>query len=180
MRTSTIILVTLLFTTQSHADPSIPAGNPESCMSGPISQFGRYIGDWKIEDSQLSQDGTTWATGNADQWNFVCIGNGTAVQDFWLPNNGSVGTNLRTWNADAGLWDIAWAVNGLPGFAHITAKMQEDGRIVMHYKNPVPEPLRRITFYPPDESGWRWTLELSNDSGQKWFEAYRIKATPLD
>jgi hypothetical protein len=180
MRTIAGLLTILLFTLQSHADPSIPSDNPESCMNGPVAQFGRYIGDWKIEDSQLSQDGTTWAPGNADQWNFVCIGNGTAVQDFWLPNNGTVGTNLRTWNAEANRWDIAWAINGLPGFAHITAQIQDDGRIVMHYKNPVPDPLRRITFYPPDESGWRWTLELSNDNGENWFEAYRIKATPLN
>ena len=180
MRPVATLLVSVFVAIPAQAEPSVPTGSPEDCMSGPMAQFGRYIGNWKIEDSQLSRDGTSWAPANADRWNFVCIGNGTAIQDFWLPDNGTVGTNLRTWNPDTASWDIAWAVTGLPGFAHITASMQEDGRIVMYYKNPVPNPLRRITFYPPDEHGWRWTQEWSTDDGETWFEVYRIKATPAD
>jgi hypothetical protein len=48
----------------------------------------------------------------------------------------------------------------------------------MHYVAPIPTPLRKITFFPPDENGWNWKLEFSNDAGATWFEVYRIKATP--
>lgn len=159
------------------ADGELPFGDPAACNEGPLEQFGRYIGDWTIEDEQLSKDGTEWLPGDRARWIFVCLGNGTAIQDFWLPADGKVGTNLRTWNADTETWDIAWAVDTLPGFAHIQAREDADGNIVMHYKAPVPDPLRRITFHPPDDDGWNWTLEFMLD-GENWTEVYRIRATP--
>ena len=104
-------------------------------MQGPLEQFGRYIGNWDIEDSQLGQDGKTWAPGPGAKWNFVCLGNGTAIQDFWMPFDGPVGTNLRTYNSETESWDIAWAIKGAPGFAHITARQNDSGEIVMKYKS---------------------------------------------
>jgi hypothetical protein len=161
-------------------ESAIPIGDKAACMSGPMSQFGRYIGNWDIEDSQRSQDGSEWTAGAGAKWNFVCIGEGAAVQDFWIPNDGTVGTNLRTWNPTSNSWDIAWTIAGVPGFAHITAEADENGNVVMHYKSPVPDPLRRITFFPPDDDGWDWVLEFSTDKGESWFPVYRIRATPSD
>ncbi len=97
----------------------------DGCMDGPLKQFGRYIGDWSIEDESLAQDGSGWGPGNGARWIFSCLGDGTAIQDFWIPN-----------------------------------------------------PLRKITFFPPDENGWNWKLEFSSDEGETWTEVYRIKATP--
>lgn len=145
-----------------------------------MAQFGRYIGDWRIEDQQLRSDGSGWDPGAGARWIFTCVGNGMAVQDFWIPGDGNVGTNLRTWNPDSGSWDIAWAIDTLAGFAHIEAKQQEDGNIVMLYKSPIPDPLRHITFFPPDEDGWDWQLEYSRDGGEIWRVVYRIRATPYD
>jgi hypothetical protein len=163
------------------ADQStLPFARTEGCLQGPLEQFGRYLGNWTIEDSQLGQDGKTWTPGAGAQWNFACLGNGTAIQDFWMPADGSVGTNLRTWNPGTESWDIAWSVTSLPGFAHISAREDENGNIVMKYESPVPDPLRRITFFPPDENSWNWTLEFSTDDGETWFEVYRIKATRSD
>lgn len=159
-------------------EAAIPLDITDGCMQGPLAQFGRYIGNWDIADSQLSKDGQTWNPGKGAKWNFVCLGNGTAIQDFWMPNDGAVGTNLRTWNPETGSWDIAWAIKSLPGFAHIQAKQDDNGNIVMHYKSPLPDPLRRITFFPPDKTGWNWKLEFSTDGGETWFEVYRIRATP--
>ena len=161
---------------------AVPADLFESdggCMDGPLEQFGRYIGDWKIEDESLARDGSGWGPGNGARWIFSCLGDGTAIQDFWIPNGGSVGTNVRTWNTETESWDIAWTIKGMPGgFAHIQAKQGSDGNIVMNYKSPIPDPLRRITFFVPDENGWHWKMEFSSDSGASWLEVYRIKATP--
>jgi len=151
---------------------------PDGCMEGPLEQFGRYIGDWKIEDESLAQDGSAWGPGAGARWIFSCLGDGTAIQDFWVPNGGPVGTNLRSWNTTTESWDIAWTIKGIPhGFTHIQASEDESGNIVMSYKSPVPSPNRRITFFPPDENGWNWKMEFSNDDGETWFEVYRIKAT---
>jgi hypothetical protein len=181
MKSILVLLTGLLLTAALAArgeDSALPVHNRDACMAGPLAQFGRYIGNWTITDQQLSQDGTEWTEGDGARWNFVCIGNGTAVQDFWMPANGSVGTNLRIYNEVTGNWDIAWAISGLPGFAYIQAREDADGNIIMHYKTPVPDPLRRITFFPPDDEGWNWTMEYSIDKGENWFEVYRIRATP--
>lgn len=174
----TIGIATLLVATAPlAADVPVPIGDKSACMEGPLAQFGQYIGDWDIEDSQLSPDGSGWSAGPGARWNFVCLGDGTAIQDFWMPNGGPVGTNLRTWNPNTGSWDIAWAIKGLAGFAHIQAEMDAAGNVVMRYKSPIPDPLRQITFFPADSDGWRWMLELSSDNGASWTEVYRIKAS---
>lgn len=161
-------------------DDGLPFGNTEACMEGPLAQFGQYIGDWKIHDSTLAKDGSGWSDGEGARWIFTCLGNGTAVQDFWLPANGAIGTNLRTYKPDTGSWEIAWTVDKLPsGFSHIRAQQDENGNIVMNYVAPIPTPLRRITFFPADETGWKWKLEFSNNDGETWLEVYRISATPF-
>lgn len=178
-RFNSIMISLLLASPALGSDSGIPLGSNEACMQGPLAQFGRYIGDWKIEDSQFAQDGSGWNSGPGARWIFSCLGNGTAIQDFWLPPDGSIGTNLRSYNPDTGMWDIAWAINTAPGLAQIAAKQDDAGNIVMHYVAPIPNPLRRITFFPPDDTGWNWQLEMSWDEGENWTEVYRIRATPF-
>lgn len=161
------------------ANEAIPFNESAGCLEGPLAEFGRYVGNWKIDDEELQDDGVTWKAGTGARWDFVCLGNGTAIQDFWMPNEGGVGTNLRTYNKETQSWDIAWSMTGMSGFAHIQAKLEDDGNIVMMYKSPVPKPPRRITFFAPEENSWKWKLEMSFDEGQSWTEVYRIKATRL-
>ncbi|SIO12204.1 hypothetical protein SAMN02745824_3033 [Parasphingorhabdus marina DSM 22363] len=149
----------------------------DGCMTGPTAQFGRYVGDWDIADETLSQDGKTWTRGPGARWHFTCVGNGTAIQDFWMPNGGGFGTNLRMYDKDKGAWDIAWTNKGNTAMAHISAVQNADGHIVMHFVAPKPNPARRITFFPPDENGWNWQLEISTDGEKSWRTVYRIKAT---
>jgi hypothetical protein len=178
--TAMVMMLLAVAAAASANEPLLPFSDDEACHQGSMAQFGRYIGDWRIEDQQLRRDGTGWDPGDGARWIFTCLGHGMAVQDFWIPGDGNVGTNLRTWNADTESWDIAWAIDTLPGFAHIQAKQEDNGNIVMMYKSPVPDPLRRITFFAPDEDGWDWQLEFSPDDGETWRVVYRIRATPYD
>jgi len=163
----------------AYADtPEIPFGEESGCMEGPMEQFGKYLGDWNINDSSLQSDGVAWKAGAGARWIFTCLGNGTAIQDFWMPAGGGVGTNLRTYNTKTESWDIAWIMTGMPiGFAHIQAKQDDNGDIVMTYKSPVPKPPRRITFFPPKENSWKWKMEQTFDEGESWTEVYRISAS---
>jgi len=156
-----------------------PAMADNSCMEGPMAQFGRYVGDWKIEDESFARDGSGWSPGKGARWKFECIGDGIAVQDFWMPNGGGYGTNLRTYNPDTGLWEIVWTAQSLNGLTHITAKQADDGSIVMDILKPVPDPPRRIIFFTPDEHGWSWVQQMSFDGGETWVDVYRIRATPV-
>lgn len=171
-------LVASFLSTAAYAETSaLPFDNEAGCKQGPLAQFGQYIGDWNIEDSTLSQETGAWEPGQGARWIFTCLGDGTAIQDFWMPAGGPVGTNLRTYHDETESWDIAWAIKGAPGFAHIVASQNDAGEIVMEYRSPVPNPPRRITFYPVDDEGWNWKLEFSFDGGENWTEVYRIKAT---
>ncbi|MDX1507414.1 MAG: hypothetical protein R3358_03975 [Woeseiaceae bacterium] len=152
----------------------------DACMEGPLAQFGRYVGDWKITDESLAQDGSGWQPGNGARWVFKCIGDGVAIQDFWHPNGGGYGTNLRTYNPDTGKWEIVWAAGRQNGLMHISAELQEDGSVLMDVLKPEQPQPRRITFMPPDENGWDWAMEWSFDGGETWTAVYRIRATPWE
>ena len=175
-----IVLLGLLVLNAAAAKSALPFDNAEACMQGPLAQFGRYVGNWQIADLQLSQDGTEWQPGNGARWDFVCVGDGTAVQDFWLPADGTVGTNLRTYNPDSGAWEIVWAALGQKGLMHIAAQQDDDGNIVMDILRPEQDPPRRIIFYTPDENGWSWAQQWSLDDRKTWFDVYRIRATPFE
>lgn len=154
-------------------------GSDAGCLEGPLAQFGQYLGQWEIRDSSLAQDGSGWSDGVGAQWDFVCVGDGTAIQDFWMPNGGPVGTNLRTYNPETESWDIVWTVKRLTGQAHINAQQQDNGNIVMTYVSPPQNPPRRITFFPATENNWNWVMEFSFDGGENYIEVYRIEATRI-
>ena len=166
-----------LTVTGAGSAPKLASLDGAACMDGPVAQFGRYVGDWRIEDEQLARDGSGWGPGKGARWIFKCVGDGTAVQDYWLPNGGGFGTNLRTYNPDSGKWEIVWATTALNGLMHISAEINDAGHIVMDILSPEQDPPRRIIFYVPDEGGWNWAQEWSLDDGATWFEVYRIRAT---
>lgn len=153
-------------------------GSTEGCMKGATKQFGKYIGNWDIQSWQLSKDGKTWSEASPARWDFRCIGNGIAVQDFWMPEGGNVGTNLRIYDPKTESWDITWTASKAPGVTRITAREHDNGNIIMHYISPTQQPPRRITFFPLTESGWDWVLEMSYDAEKTWIPVFKIKATP--
>ena len=161
-------------------NPSGVFASDAGCMEGPLAQFGQYIGKWQIEDSSLARDGSGWSDGPGARWDFVCLGDGTAVQDFWMPVGGPVGTNLRTYNPETESWDVIWAIKGQPGYSRITARRHDNGDIVMEYIEPLPDPPRKIAFFPANESGWNWKMEFSFDGGENWTEGYRIQASRIE
>jgi hypothetical protein len=157
--------------------PAIHSGK-SACMEGPVAQFGRYIGDWKIEDQTLAKDGSGWEPGAGARWIFSCVGPGLAIQDYWMPNAGGFGTNLRTYNPDTGSWEIVWAAGRSNGLMHISAQQNDEGNIVMNILRPVQDPPRRIIFFAPSDAGWNWVQQWSFDAGETWTDVYRIKASP--
>jgi hypothetical protein len=157
---------------------SVLMAKNDGCHTGPMEQFGRYIGDWDIQDWQLSrEDGKTWTEQKGARWNFTCVGDGIAVQDFWMPNTGGKGTNLRIYNAETESWDIVWTATGAPGTMQINAKKDEDGKIVMNILSPKQNPPRRIIFYPPTDEGWDWASQMQFGEPAQWVSVYKIKAT---
>jgi len=178
-RIAAVLIAMLLLAGVIRADdPPVLHTDKSNCMKGNVAQFGRYIGDWKITDETLAKDGSGWGPGTGARWIFACVGPGLAIQDYWMPNAGGFGTNLRTYNPDTDRWEIVWAAGRLNGLMHISAKQNDAGDIVMDIVKPVQDPPRRIIFFAPDESGWNWVQQWSFDNGETWTDVYRIRATP--
>ena len=155
----------------------LPVPEDAGCREGPVGQFGAYLGDWLIENESLMPDGRTWQAGKGARWIFVCVGNGIAVQDFWLDNQGGTGTNLRIYNPERKLWEIAWTSNNTPGMMHIEAELEPaTGNIVMQVISPAPPQPRRIVFFPVEDNRWRWQQERSFDGGNSYIPVARMKA----
>ena len=62
------LMVTLLLAlypaaAEQWANEAIPFQENAGCLAEPMAQFGGYIGNWHIEDSQLQDDGVTWNQG---------------------------------------------------------------------------------------------------------------------
>jgi hypothetical protein len=175
---ATALCVVLLAGTAVANDTPVIHSDRNACMDGPMAQFGRYVGDWKITDETLAKDGSSWGPGTGARWVFSCVGPGLAIQDYWMPSAGGFGTNLRTYNPETASWEIVWAASKLHGLMHISATLADDGSIVMSIDKPVQDPPRRIIFFAPDESGWNWVQQWSFDGGASWTDVYRIRATP--
>lgn len=164
---------------ESSSLSSVLMDKNEGCMTAPSKQFGKYIGDWDIQDWSLSRDdGKTWVEGKGARWNFTCVGDGIAIQDFWMPNGGGAGTNLRIYNPETESWDIVWTARALKGTTKINAKESENGDIVMSYVSPEQTPPRRIIFHPPTKAGWDWSMQMDMSGDKNWTTVYKIKATP--
>lgn len=158
-------------------DETRESADDNACMDGSLAQFGRYVGDWHIDDEVLARDGSGWGPGKGARWIFECIGDGLAVQDYWIASGGGFGTNLRSYNPETESWEIVWAAKALNGLMHIRAKQQADGSILMNIVSPKQDPPRRIIFFPPDDTGWNWVQQWSFDGGETWNDVYRIRAS---
>ncbi|WP_156777240.1 hypothetical protein [Erythrobacter sp. NAP1] len=156
-------------------DKTNPEAQAAACRDGNTSAFGRYLGDWVFDDSMITEDGT-WQEGPGGEWDFHCLGNGIAVTDFFRSRTGVFGMTVRMVDPETGKWDIIYTGEGSQAMNQLTGELQEDGTIVMHYKTPAFDPMRRITFTPIIDDSFTWMLAISRDEGETWQDVYRMDA----
>ena len=145
--------------------------------------FNKLIGEWVIQDSMLTKDGT-WVSGPGADWSFYKILDGAAIQDDWIspsmdspaPKQGrQYGTNVRIYNPVKKLWEMAWASNTGRKIEGFTATA-DDSQILMrgHYNGADTQ----ITFYAIEQDSFAWKMERIVNG--QWKEIYRIKGVRKD
>jgi hypothetical protein len=167
----------------SNFDPYDPSAKAVDSAAA-LMHFGQLVGKWKIEQQNRSQDGQSWNGGRAADWNFYWIMGGRAIQDDWvtpsvsekdvLDSERSYGTNIRTYDSENQVWNIAWMVSGGKPVMAITAQSTESEIVMLVVGQNSQGFFRRITFFGMKQDSFEWKQEWSEDGKDKWFEVARI------
>jgi hypothetical protein len=147
------------------------------------SLFNSLIGNWRIEDETLSANGQ-WLAGQGADWNWYKILDGNAIQDDWIAPSMSTkvekgkrqfGTNIRIYNPEKGLWEMAWIASTGKKLDTFTA-VEDSEKIVMSGFYAGAD--SKITFFNINNKSFEWKLELQQ-ADKSWLEVYRIKGSKI-
>lgn len=153
--------------------------------------FGQLVGVWRTETEMQTRDGA-WVPQGEGLWAWKYDLGGFAVRDLWFsseealpPYISALGrdyllSSIRIFDRATSGWKVAWFANGggvLPGqdFGTFEAR-EEDGRVVM---TAPPQPgfgVQRVVFDEISEDSFRWSSEVSQDSGTTWVTVMRVHA----
>ncbi|MEM7416625.1 MAG: hypothetical protein AAF389_14060 [Gemmatimonadota bacterium] len=157
--------------------------------------FGRLVGLWKTETTVQASDGS-WVPQGEGLWAWKYDLGGFAVRDLWFsseaalpPYMASLGrdyllSSIRIFDRASSGWKVAWVANGggtLPGqdFGTFEAR-DDDGSIVMMAP---PQPgfgVQRVVFDEITDGSFRWSSEVSRDSGTTWITMMRVHARRVE
>jgi len=155
------------------------AEGPNPDAPDAVRQYGQLMGDWTCASSSLQADGTWLEAPGRATWSWYYVLEGYAVQDVWRPGDPAqpVGTNLRTYDAEADTWHMVWATSAQARFDHFSA-VHQDGRIVMTgerwARKAFPAHTARITFYGITDKHFDWSYEFSASGEAPWTEQSRL------
>ncbi len=160
------------------AEPVYDAGTRHPDAPLELEQFGRLGGPWDCSIYYLQQDGSWQPRAGGARWTFSYALGGHAITDIWEPEPdeeypGSIGMNMRVFDAKADLWRIAWTTVDQARFDLYEASY-EDGDIIMWGQGP--DHQVRVTFYNVRPQQFDWKYEFSaTDDGTLWTEVARMK-----
>ena len=163
---------------EPEAEPVAEYGSRNPNAPQELEQFGRLGGPWDCVIYNLQQDGGWQKRAGGARWTFNYALDGNAVTDIWEPEPdgdypGSVGMNLRVYDAQADVWHIAWTTVDQARFDLYEASY-EDGDIIMWGQQP--DHQVRVTFYNLQPLQFDWKYEFSPlDDGTLWTEVVRMQ-----
>ena len=141
-----------------------------------VKQFGQLAGHWSCVSETRQADGTFKTVPGIATWSWYYILEGYAVQDVWLPDRqqnaqAPMGTNIRTYDAVNGWWDVVWSTQQAPAFERYRASYRNN-ELHMFAERPAnggfPRHLMRVTFLD-----WRYEASGLTD-GLNWQETSRL------
>lgn len=146
-------------------------------------QYGQLAGDWQCTSESLKQDGSWVKSPGTATWSWYYVLGGHAIQDVWQPPSdagpdAAVGTNLRIYDVETGLWRMVWTTAKQADFDTFRASYR-DGEILIYGERPQTAAFRahlaRITFHNIGERHFDWKYESSGPAdGRKWREVVRL------
>ena len=170
---------------------SANAGTPAVLISdGPhpdapeqLMEYGQLVGNWQCKSSSRQQDGTWKESPGLATWTWYFVLDGHAVLDVWKPlpiAQGKVfpGTNLRTYDPETGIWNVAWTIANSPKIETFISSFRNDAIHITterEARGTFPAHMMHITFYNISEKHFDWKYEFSPlTDGQNWTESSRL------
>lgn len=149
-----------------------PAAPPQT------AQFGFLVGQWDAQVWRRSASGIWDQETRRAYWEGHYILDGYAIADYWYDHrlddrpDTHRGVNVRFFNTSTGVWDVTWQHTEDPLL--IIHGEQRDG--AMHLWTEQPDgSLARIVFSNIQPDSWDWLMEVSDDEGETWTPALRIR-----
>ena len=169
---------------------ALGADGPAADRAGKMGLYGRFVGSWELDVTQIADDGTKRR--RPGEWHFGWALEGRAIQDVWIvPPRGelrrgdaaarvnSYGSTLRVYDPDIDAWRIQWTDPVARSFLQMIGRADGDD-IVQSGTRPDGE-LVRWRFCEITPNAFLWRGEISVDSGATWrinteFTAMRKRA----
>lgn len=177
MRTGMLLLA--LFAGASTGTVSANEGSSGPCVSPEARAFDFWIGDWRIEQQILAEDGS-WLSFDATSSVAPAI-DGCALVEHW---EGEVqffwegmqqpapmkGFSVRAYDPQTQKWYIHWMDTRTPHFggAYVGNFDQDKGSFFREWETSEGKRTGRITFSDITVDSVTWELAVSTDEGQNW------------
>lgn len=182
MRAIAIPLLVLTGLTRAATAPLIAEG-PEPDAPDALHQYGQLVGHWACSGENHQPDGSWKKTPGKATWSWYWVLGGRAVQDVWKPSpeapaTASMGTNLRTYDAESGTWHVVWTTIANPHMEVYRSAWRNDA-LHIQAERPAssnwPAHLAHITFHNISDDHFDWKYESSAlTDGQNWQEVSRL------
>jgi hypothetical protein len=156
---------------------ALGADGPSTDRAGKMDLYGRFVGSWDLDVTQISEDGK--AGRRQGEWHFGWALEGRAIQDVWIvPPRGelrhgdaaasvnSYGTTLRVYDPGIDAWQIQWTDPVTQNFLTMIGRPDGNG-IVQPGARPDGH-LVRWSFSEITPNSFLWRGEVSADNGASW------------
>jgi hypothetical protein len=156
---------------------ALGADGPAADRAGKMGLYGRLIGSWDLDVTQIADDGSQRR--RPGEWHFGWALEGRAIQDVWIvpprgelrhgdaaANVDSYGTTLRIYDPDIDAWRIQWSDPVARSFLQMIGRA--DGDDIVQLGTRPDGQLMRWSFREIRSNAFLWRGELSADNGASW------------
>ena len=177
-----LLLVIPVFAVASNPAPLVSDG-PHPDAPEALMEYGQLVGNWQCKSHGLQPDGSWKEAEGVNTWTWYFVLDGHAVQDVWQPSanaDGKVlpGTNLRTYDAETGIWNVIWTLTSSPRIESFISSYRNDTIHITTERAAsatFPSHMMHISFYNISDGHFDWKYESSPlTDGQNWREVSRL------
>ena len=156
---------------------ALGAGGPAADRAGKMDLYGRFVGSWDLDVTQIADDGRKRQ--RKGEWHFGWALEGRAIQDVWIvPPRGelrrgdaaakvnSYGTTLRVYDPRIDAWQIQWTDPVTQNFLQMIGRGQGDD--IVQLGTGSDGHLIRWSFSNITPDSFLWRGEVSADGGASW------------